>query len=61
MRDCQIIASRKKGKRVEPSVPKEDFLTRSHFYELSTRGEKPNNSDDNIGKFLFHSFSITSF
>ena len=56
VRDCPMIASRgKEGKKVAPSVPKDDASTKRHFYALRSRVENPNEmeSDDDVGKFSF--------
>ena len=38
VRNCPNIASREKGKKVEPSVPNKDAPTKRRFYALWTRG-----------------------
>ena len=53
VRDCPNIASTNEGKKVHPSVPKEDAPTRRRFYALRTRGEKLDERHDYIGKSLF--------
>ena len=55
VRDCPSISSRKEGKKVEPSGPKEDAPTKRHFNELRSRVEKPDEeeSDDDAGNFSF--------
>ena len=51
MSDCPFIASRgREGKHVSPSVPNNDAPTKRHFYVLRSGGEKPNESDDDVGK-----------
>ena len=60
MRDCPIIASRgSEGKQVAPTVPKDDAPTKRHFYALQSRGEKPDESDDDVGKFYLSSCNMS--
>ena len=62
VKDCPNISSRgKEGKKVAPSVTKDDAPTKRHFYALRTRGEKPeNDDDDDEGKSLFVLYSKMS-
>ena len=54
VRDCPMIASRgREGSQVSPSVPKENASINSCFYALQSIREKPDESDDNFGKFCF--------
>ena len=56
VRDCPNIASRgKEGKKVAPSVPKDDASTKRRFNALRSRVEKPDlmDSEDDVGKFSF--------
>ena len=56
MRDCTIIASRgREGKKVAPSVPKDDASTKRRFYAIRSKVEKPDEkeSDNDVGKFSF--------
>ncbi|XP_069143501.1 uncharacterized protein [Solanum lycopersicum] len=55
MRDCPMIASRgREGKKVAPSVPKDDASTKRRFNALRSRVEKPDlmDSEDDVGKSL---------
>ena len=62
MRDYPIIASRgREGKKVAPSVPKNDAPTRRCFYALWSRGEKSDESDDDVGKLSLSCCNIGSF
>ena len=57
VRDCPNIASRgKEGKKVAPSVPKDDDHATRRCYALQTRGEKLDGDDDE-SKSLNFSFS----
>ena len=50
MRDCPT----RDGKQVAPNVSVYDARkAKACFYALWTRGLKPNESDDNDGKFLY--------
>ncbi|XP_069143313.1 uncharacterized protein [Solanum lycopersicum] len=61
-RDCPMIASRgREGKQVAPSVPKDDAPTKRRFYALRAIGEKPDESDDDVGKLSFSCCNIGSF
>ena len=51
VRDCPSISSRKEGKKVEPSGPKEDAPTKRRFFALRTTGKKLVESDDDVSKF----------
>ena len=52
MRDCP----NRDDKQAAPNVPKDDAPTKRHFYALRTRGEKPDEGDDDDGKSLIFSF-----
>ena len=49
------------GKKAAPSVPKEDASTRRRSYALRSRGLKPDESDDDVGKFSLSCFNMSSF
>ena len=49
MNDCPTID----GKQVAPYDPKDDAPKKRRFYALRTRGAKPNEGDDDDGKFLY--------
>ena len=56
VRDCPMIAyTGRQGKKVAPSVPKDDALTKRRFYALRSRVEKPHltESDDDVRTFSF--------
>ena len=59
-----MISSRgREGKKVTPSVPKDDASTKRSFYALHSRVEKPDEkeSDHNAGKFSLFCKDISSF
>ena len=64
VRNCPMIASRgREGKKVSPSVRKDDALTKWCFYALCSRVERPDEkeSDDDVGKFTFFCCNMSSF
>ena len=57
-----MIASKgREGKQVSPSVPKDDAPTKMCSYALRSRGEKPNESYDDVGKFSLSCGNMISF
>ena len=61
VRDCRTIASKgREGKQVSPSVPKDDAPTKRRFYALCSRVEKPEESDDDFGKFSLSCCNMSS-
>ena len=50
VRGCHTITSSgREGKHIAPTFPKD--TTKRHFYALRSRIEKPEESDDDVGKF----------
>ena len=48
-----IATTGREGKKVTHSFPKEDSQRKRRFDALRTRGEKPDESDDDVVKFSF--------
>ena len=62
VRDCPKVASRgREGKKVSSSVPNNDAPTKRRFYALCSRVEKPEESDDDFGKFSLSCCNMSSF
>ena len=62
VRDCAVIDSRvRECKQVSPNVPKDDAPRNGRLYVLRCRGEKPNESDYDDGKFSFSCCNMSSF
>ena len=62
VKDCPMIASRgREGNQVDPSVSKDDAPTKRRSYALRSRGEKPNESYDDVGKFSLSCGNMISF
>ena len=64
MRDCPMNTLRgREGKKISPSVRKDDALTKWCFYALCSRVERPDEkeSDDDVGKFTFFCCNMSSF
>ncbi|TMX03197.1 hypothetical protein EJD97_017732 [Solanum chilense] len=62
VRDCPMIASTgREDKQVAPTVPKDVAPTKRCFYALQSRGDKSDESDDNVGNFSLSCGNMSFF